>query len=100
MFICIAFCKYFVLFQTDTPSWHFMHYSIKLLALLLLGHSTSCAPVAAALVLLGCFEDHIRHWIWLLYLSGNAAIATPSYKYLAQKRVRHIFAHHFIFHFS
>lgn len=84
---CIALCRYFALFQPDSASWHAMHYSIKLVGLLCLGHSTSCTLLAVLLVLLGCFEDHLRHWAWLLYLSSSAVAAKPTYKYLAQKKV-------------
>jgi hypothetical protein len=66
-----------------------MHYSIKLAGLALLAHGTSYTPLAVALVLLGCFEDNIRHWLWLLYLSSNAMTSKPTYMYLAQKKVRH-----------
>lgn len=87
--LCLGVCKYFAFFQPDSATWHVMHYSIKLAGLALLAHGTSCTPLAAVLVLLGCFEDNIRHWLWLLYLSSNAVTSKPTYKYLAQKKVRH-----------
>eukprot|EP01032_Pedospumella_encystans_P008122 gene8122-9674_t len=87
IFLCIGFCKYFHLFQPDTASWHFMHYSIKLCALLLLGHSSSCVTLNVLFVLCGCVEDHLRHTMWMMYLTASAAVTKPSYKYLAQKRM-------------
>jgi uncharacterized membrane protein HdeD (DUF308 family) len=86
--LCLGVCKYFAFFQADSATWHVMHYSIKLAGLALLAHGTSCTPLAAVLVLLGCFEDNIRHWLWLMYLSSNAMATKPTYKYLAQKKVR------------
>jgi hypothetical protein len=90
--LCVAVCRYFALFQVDTASWHAMHYSIKLLGLVLLGNGTSCVPLAVVLVLLGCFEEHIRHWLWMFYLTSNAITTKPTYKYLANGRVRSTFA--------
>ncbi len=90
--VCIGLCRYFALFQPDTASWHAMHYSIKLAGLLLLGNSTSCTALAVVLVLLGSFEDHLRHWAWLLYISSCAVTSKPTYKYLAQKKVLAVLA--------
>jgi hypothetical protein len=86
--ITMAVCRYFALFQPDTASWHAMLYTLKAVGLALLYNGTSCTPLALVLVLLGSFEDEIRHWVWMFYLTSNAIATKPSYKYLAQKRVR------------
>eukprot|EP00428_Durinskia_dybowskii_P079105 CAMPEP_0170361982 /NCGR_PEP_ID=MMETSP0117_2-20130122/4091_1 /TAXON_ID=400756 /ORGANISM="Durinskia baltica, Strain CSIRO CS-38" /LENGTH=334 /DNA_ID=CAMNT_0010616373 /DNA_START=735 /DNA_END=1739 /DNA_ORIENTATION=- len=85
--LCMAVCRYFALFESDTSSWHVMRYSVKLSGLVLLANGTSCLPLAMVLVLLGSFEDHIHHWLWVSYLTSNSIVAKPTYKYISQKKM-------------
>eukprot|EP01034_Spumella_vulgaris_P032578 gene32578-40204_t len=72
----------FGLFKQDTPSWHVMHYPVKLVGLILLSSSTSSTELSLVLVGLGLFPDHISHYLWTLNLFTATFNAKPSYKYL------------------
>ena len=85
--LSVGVSRYFALFQSDSFSWSMMHKSIKLVGLVLLGYGTSSTVLAVVLVVLGVFDDHIRHWLWLMYLSSHAISNKPTYKYLSQGKV-------------
>lgn len=77
----------FDLFKVDTNSWHCLHYSVKLVGLVLLAHCTSSNELAVVLTVLGLFPEHISHYCWTLYLMAVTFNQTPSYKHLSGGRV-------------
>jgi hypothetical protein len=57
------------------------------MGLLCLSHCCSDLFLRALLISIGFFEEHLRHLLWVAYLSGTALSKTPTHKFLSHKKV-------------
>lgn len=69
-----------------------MHYTVKLMGLVLLAYSTASSELSIVLMLLGMFPENLSHFAWTLYLMAVTWGQTPTYKYLGSgKKVCSLF---------
>lgn len=84
----LLFSRYFCpLFQPDSYSLTALHFFLKGMGLLCLSSCCSDLVLRALLLSMGCFEEHLRHLLWVAYLSGTVLSKTPTHRFLVPKKV-------------
>jgi len=84
----LSVSRYFQLFQPDSFSLTLLHYFLKLVGLICLSSCCSCNPaLRALLVSIGCFEENLRHLLWVAYVSGEGLFKKPTHRFMSPKKV-------------